>query len=176
MRCKKKVFVVYMLQFKRFNRLRNLMENGFPKGIPNLSKLITLGASVHIFLDFGRAFENTVVWRFFIGKKAIDNQQQIDFGWGTLLFLSFWVRVGERGAALERCFARCKSRSRSTNALAPDASFSTNLNEDEADDILLNVFRSCAPQVIRSVEPIAECERRDTETQSSRTQPLLDRD
>ena len=52
--CKNKVFALYLLQFTRFSRSRNLMENRTPKGIPHRSKLKTLGLLGQILKILGR--------------------------------------------------------------------------------------------------------------------------
>ena len=48
------------------------MENGVPKGIPNLAKLIHLGASGRIFEIWGRCKTNEMLMKF--GVSRIDKQ------------------------------------------------------------------------------------------------------
>ena len=56
----KKVVALYVLQFKRASKSRNLMENGVPKGFQNLWKLTTFGSSGQIFEICEAVFENVI--------------------------------------------------------------------------------------------------------------------
>ena len=70
---KKKVFALYVLQFERFNRSRNFMQNGASKGVPNQLALITLGPSGEILRILRRFEECEILMNYSVSK----NRQQI---------------------------------------------------------------------------------------------------
>ena len=70
---KEEVFSLYMLQFKRFSRSRQLMENGPPKCIPTSNKMG--GHRVRLLRLCGGFLKYEMLMNFVIGKKLVKHLQ-----------------------------------------------------------------------------------------------------